>query len=228
MRRTLNIKLLIGLLVATALLGGGVHLVHGFQDKRNAGALLKRADQAERRGNLEQDEKYLNRYLVLRPDDANTMARYALLLDKRDTSGKNRVRVLTVLEQALMRMPDEDDALRRDVRRKAADLAMTPELGRYQDAREHLEALLKSSPEDGELERLIGQCREAEGRTGKSIEAERRYREAMAWYERAIKHAPDQIEAYVRLAGLQRGQIKEPARADRGRVGFPILNCCER
>src|SRR3954452_12238011 len=114
MRRRLNVKFLIGLLVVTALLGGGVHLVHGFQVKRNAGALLRRAEQAEKKGDLEEDEKYLSRYLVYRPDDADALARYALLLDKRDTAGKGRVRVLTVLEQVLRRAPDRDNALLRD------------------------------------------------------------------------------------------------------------------
>src|SRR5690348_8302106 len=215
MRRTLNVKLLAGLLVAIALLGGGVHLVHGFQEKRNAGDLLRKADQAERKGDLEQDEKYLSRYLAFRPDDDDALARYALLLDKRNTSGKNRVRVLLALEESLRRADNPDDALRRNVRRRIAELAMTPELGRYRDAEENLRSLLKSSPDDGELEQLLGQCFEAEGQTGKHSDAEARYQLARTWYEKAIAHAPNHIDAYTRLSGLLRGRFRDPAEANR-------------
>src|SRR5947209_6941770 len=74
MRRRLNLKLLVVLLIAASLLGGGVHLVHGFQEQRNVGALLKRADLAERKGDVGGAEKYLGRYLAFRPDDGAALA----------------------------------------------------------------------------------------------------------------------------------------------------------
>ena len=77
-RRRLNLRLLLGLLAVTALLAGGVHVVHGFQEVRNAGALLRRAEVAEKKGDLEENEKYLNRYLVSRPDDVSALAKYGL------------------------------------------------------------------------------------------------------------------------------------------------------
>ncbi|SIO55099.1 Tetratricopeptide repeat-containing protein [Singulisphaera sp. GP187] len=135
MRRRLNIKLLIGLVVTSGLLGGVVHLVHGFQEKRNIGALLKRADLAERNGDHDEAEKYLSRYLAFRPDDGTTLARYGLALAKGAPGGAARAKALMVLERALLRVPDRDD-----VRRRAAELGV--ELGRPKEASEPIVTLL--------------------------------------------------------------------------------------
>jgi len=48
MRRSLNYKFLLGLLAGTAVFGTGVHFLHAYQVRRNAGALLTRAEQAEK------------------------------------------------------------------------------------------------------------------------------------------------------------------------------------
>lgn len=148
MRRRLNIKLLIGLVVIAGLLGGAVHLVHGVQEKRNIGALLKRADLAERKSDLGEAEKYLSRYLTFRPDDGEALARYGLTLDKLSPGGNVQAKALMVLERALVRVPDRDD-----VRRRAAELGL--ELGRAKEASEQVVTLLLKpglkrvpSPED--------------------------------------------------------------------------------
>ncbi len=215
MRRTLNLKLLICVVAATAVMGGGVHFVHGFQENRNAGVLLKRADQAERKGDLAEIEKYLSRYLILRPGDADALARYAQIMDKRDTTGRNRVRVLLALDETLRRGGSRDNALLRGARLRAAELAMTPELARYREAREHLDVLLRLSPGSGKIEQLIGQCVEAEGKSGDVKHAVRRYDEARTWYEKSITDDASQIAAYDRLAALFRNHLGDPAAADR-------------
>jgi tetratricopeptide (TPR) repeat protein len=217
MRRTLNVKLILGLLVAIALLGGGVHLVHGFQEKRSSGELLRRAEAAEKKGDLETNEKILNRYLVFRPDDAAALAKYGLLLARRDDdAGRRRVQALAILEQALARglETDRDDALRREALRKAADLAMTLAVPRYKDAEEHLKKLLESSPGDAELERLTGRCLEGEAAASKTTEAVAKNKDARKSYEASIKHDPGQVEGYVRLAALLRSQFKDEATAN--------------
>ena len=101
---------------------------------------------------------------------------------------------------------------RKDVRRKAAELA--PKLGRFKEARENLTTLLKAQPDDGELELWLGQSHEALGRTGKHDAAAAEYREARDLYEKAIVHAPHQVDGYVRLAALLRGPLADPDRAD--------------
>lgn len=135
MRRRLNTKLLLGLVLVTGLLGGAVYLVHGFQEKRNAGALLKRAELAERKGDAREAEKYLSRYLTLRPNDGDTLARYGLLLAKDASGGTGSAKALMVLERALVQVPD-----REDVRRRAAELGL--EVGRVKEASEQVVSLL--------------------------------------------------------------------------------------
>src|SRR2546422_931655 len=76
------------------------------------------------------------------------------------------------------------------VRRHLVHVAMT--LRRYTDAREHLEALLQLSAGDAELEHLLGECAEANGQ----------YAQAAGWFAKAVEHAPDRIESYVRQARL--------------------------
>jgi tetratricopeptide (TPR) repeat protein len=145
MRRSLNIKFLISLLIATALIGAGVHLGHGFQKERAAGALLRQADRAERKGDIRGAEKYLGLYLAFRPDDGEALARYGLTLAKGATTPKARLQALLVLERALLHATDRDD-----VRRRVAELALAPDLMRSKDAKEHLVTLLLSpSPGHG-------------------------------------------------------------------------------
>ena len=126
--------------------------------------------------------------------------KYSLTLasDEIATTSKARIQALAVLEKALLRDPGRDDA-----RRRAARLAM--DLNQLPDARGHLEILLKSTPEDGESELLLGRCLEADGK----------FTEASTRYESARKHQPGLIEAYSRLANLLRDRLGENARADR-------------
>src|SRR5262249_25597038 len=67
--RKLNLPFLIGLLAVAAVLGVGYHFVHAYQVRRNASALLDRADRAEAGKNLDQAEQALRDYLDLRRED---------------------------------------------------------------------------------------------------------------------------------------------------------------
>jgi cellulose synthase operon protein C len=199
MRRTLNVKLLAILIASCLPVGVGVHALHGMQFKRSAGVLLAEAGDAEGHGDLAGAAEYLNRYVRYVPDDAGVLARYALLLasEKLATSPAARERALGVAERALARDPG-----RRDVRRRGVDLAL--ELMRYDTARSHLTTLAETAPDDGEIELLLGRCEENQGQ----------FEAAAAWYEKAIKHAPQQIEAYVRAADVFRYRLNRAARAD--------------
>ena len=84
---------------------------------------------------------------------------------------------------------------------------MSPKIERYKEAREHLDQLLKASPEDGELEELVGRCLEAEAQSGKPGEVGTGDQDARSWYEKAIKHAPGRIDAYVRPRRLPSGPV---------------------
>ena len=204
MRTRVNVRPIIYLVIAVVLLGAGVHVLHEFRVKRSAGSLLKRAIQAEVRGDGKEAVAYLKRYLVFRPDQSEALARYGLLLEDLAQTPQDHFQAWMALEQALLRTPGRDD-----VRRKAVQAAIS--VGRFSDAQSHLKILLskisqdgKPAPAVGELELLRARCEAAKGdyaRAGDSLRD-------------AVRHAPEQLEGYVYLAGLLRGQLKDPKQAD--------------
>ncbi|MBL8798796.1 MAG: tetratricopeptide repeat protein [Planctomycetia bacterium] len=200
MRRTLNVKLLAGLLVGAAVFAVGVHLLHGFQERRNASALLRQADRAEQDQQPQQAITYLKNYLGLMPRDTEVLARYGQALERAAVTPNARVHALLVLEQVLRREPQ-----RHDIRRRVVNLAMHPMVGRFSDAREHLEILLREyTPDDPELEALLARCHAARGE----------FEPAAACYEKAIQHDSKKIENYVVLAELLRRKLDSARRAN--------------
>ncbi|WP_165066903.1 tetratricopeptide repeat protein [Paludisphaera rhizosphaerae] len=194
MQRKLNVRFL-GFLIGLFVLSGvGVHTLHGHQLRRSAGGLLQQAAEAESENDLPKAVDHLERYLGIRPDDSDALARYALLREQLATTTANRKRLLPVLERAQIHNPG-----RSDLRLRIARIDI--ELGDLAAAREHLTVL----PKTGETEQLLGECEEGIGH----------HEAAAAWYAKARGHAPAQIESYVRLANLLRRRLKDPDGADR-------------
>src|SRR5439155_27322594 len=106
----------------------------------------------------------------------------ALSIDKLATSPRQRLQVYLTLGKAL-----RGDPRRRDTRRRLVDVAI--ELGRFADAEEHLRALDQWSPGDAEIEQLLGETLEAQGK----------YVEAADYLAQAVEHEPNRMDAYVRL-----------------------------
>jgi tetratricopeptide (TPR) repeat protein len=185
--RKLNFKLLLIAVAAVVLLGAGTCLAHYFQTGRIGDALLWQADRAEKEDRPEDAAKYLRRYLEFVRDDWEARARLGRLLagDKLAVNPRARESALFVLEQVLAHEP-----ARNDLRPLLVRLAM--DLKRWKLAGDHLEVLQKAQPDDGALEHLFGQWHEAQ----------KQFPEAEAWYAKAIKHAPQQIDSYVHLAEL--------------------------
>ncbi len=209
MTRRLNGRVLLYLLGGVILVAGGVYVLHGVQVQRSAVGLLQQADRAEKEGRLDQVETYLSRYLLYKPGDTDTLARYGLLLEKMATSDVARAQTVSVYEKVLRR-----DPTRREIRRRLVDLAMKGE--NFPVAQPNLKVLREDllPKKDGELEYLLGRCREAGGHSA----------EAAALYEEARRLAPGQIEAHVRLARLLRLQLKNREQADRVMDGLVAAN----
>jgi tetratricopeptide (TPR) repeat protein len=187
--RRFNAKLFFGLVFGSVLLVALTFLVHWLQAGRIATALLAQADRAEQEGALDQLARYLSRYLELRPDDIEARARLgqALSDEKMAVTPKACTRALFVLEEVLAKLPE-----RRDLRLRLIRLALA--LPRRKVAREHLTRLTQTNPDDGEAEFLLGQL----------SESEEAWPQAAKWYRQAVRHAPQQIDAYVRLADVLR------------------------
>jgi len=197
MRRRLDIRILILLITATVLMSGGVHVLHGRQVTRNASSLLRRADRLEDEGKLSEATQIRRRYLSLVPGDLNVLSRVAAATDRLADTQEAKLDALDVLEKALVRIPGDDR-----LRRMAAERALG--LGSPDVARAHLTILLKSLPDNGEVELMLGRC----------DEAELRYAPAASWYEKAREHAPWLVAAHAGLARMLRDHLDNPKKAD--------------
>ncbi len=197
--RTLNLRFAALLLVITAILAGGVHLLHGFQMRRNAHMFLREAERARAEKKLAEAVRHYQRYLQFMPDNTTVLADYALVLADlaAERPGARRAAYET-LERALRADPQ-----RNDLRRRLVPLAL--QLGRFSDAREHLaDHLLPAAPEDPEL--LLWLARSQQG-LGKHTEAAKSF-------QQAIDRAPTEREAYLGLAEVLRGPLQRPLEAD--------------
>src|SRR4051794_23354891 len=103
MNRRVNVKLLAFLVGATFLFALGVHFLHGFQERRNASALLRQADRAAEQGQREQAVAHLRTYLGFAPNDTDALGRYGMLLSQQAGNTNARLQAMDVLEQVLRR-----------------------------------------------------------------------------------------------------------------------------
>jgi predicted Zn-dependent protease len=196
--KRLNTRLLLRVAVPLVVLAAATHLVHGRQVQRLAAKAMAEADRAEAEGRADRALRCWACYLTFAPDDARGLARYALALDREGGPPAARRRALSAFRKALAREPACVE-----VRRRLVEVAM--ELGRFGEARQHLLALLRAAPGQAELEEMLSRCEEAEGD----------FAGATASLERAARHAPDRIDAQVRLAELLRDRLDQPERAAR-------------
>jgi cellulose synthase operon protein C len=198
--KRLNWKFLLILVVLTAGLGVGGLVAYKVQKKRSVAALLVQAKAAEKAGDRAKADGLYAHYLGFRSDDSATMADYGLMLASGADSPAARGKAVSVLEQVIRRDPS-----RSDIRREIIRLAMDRTVQQYAQAQEQIKALLKVSPDDGQLELQDGQC----------LEGERKYQEAADRYAEAVTHAPTLVEGYALQAALLRTRLGKPAEAEK-------------
>lgn len=136
--KRVNLTLLLVVFAGAVVLAGGVLLLHRFQVNRNAGGLAALARQRLKQGNVEEAIGLFGRYLGMRPEDVKVQREYAELVlettkGMRSSQGELQ-RAYNGLEEAVRRNPDDDD-----LRLKLAEFQVR--VGRFSDAREHLETL---------------------------------------------------------------------------------------
>ncbi len=158
-KRTLNVKLLIGLCVGCAVLLGGTVLLHRFQVRRTAGKLLDLAVAQQEQGDPVEAATSLRRYLNLRPYDYPSYIRLADTIvalpevpgiDFREVS-----KGYAVLESILLKVP-RDQPEYDQLRRRVVDFTMS--IRYYKVALEHLRYLLQRYPDDVALNMQYGQA----------------------------------------------------------------------
>jgi tetratricopeptide (TPR) repeat protein len=136
--KRVNVKLLLALVTATVVAGGGVYALRRYQISRNAGGLVTLARERLEEGKPSEALMLLQRYVGLRPEDSAAYAEYAeLLLRRAETSEATRndlARAYNVLEEAVRRNP-------KNAKLRARLARFQLQIGRYTDARTHLDAL---------------------------------------------------------------------------------------
>ncbi len=202
MRVSVNWRFLLGFLVALVVGFAGLHFLHRYQVRQQAGAFLIQADAARDAtpANTEREMAYLQRYLVSRPNANEERERFARLLGASAKSSKQLQNAFIVIEDVLRRDPARDS-----LRKFGVEIALNPNLQLTAEAKGHLEILRGKKPDDGELENLYAYCL---GRDGN-------FQESAELYERAYTHKPDQITAYDSRAFLLREKLSKPDEADK-------------
>jgi tetratricopeptide (TPR) repeat protein len=150
-----------------------------FQVGRKAREVVAKAEQAEKKGDIEKAERLYSEHLAVVPGDLDVQLRYADVLLKGEKSLRRQEEALSNFEGILRLHPG-----REDVRRRAAELAF--EMNQFEKARTHLGILVKTAKDDGHLEYLMGRC----------LEQETQFARAAEEYASAIQHAaPERFEA---------------------------------
>jgi tetratricopeptide (TPR) repeat protein len=179
--RQINARFLLISLLIVAILTGGIHLLHGYQMRRNALIFLREARQARDRKDAGAAFRFYQLYLDVHPNNVSVLAEYGMLL----ADLGQRPAAYATLEKALRLDTNQQEA-----RRKLISVAL--QLGRFRDAKEHIEVLRKASPEDVELLELGALCETGLGN----------FNEAVGLYRQVLEKAPDRFNSYVLLADL--------------------------
>ena len=196
MRRKLNFKLL-GIVLGTFLvLAVAVHYLHSYQLTQNAHRVLERGDRALEAKDHDKALLYYGQYLLLVPNDPDTVQKYAQILDRRATSIADRLRLVSLMEQVL-RAKSGEHALRF----RLIENLIT--LDRMSEAMDHLRNLERKEVEKPRVLHMLGWCLDA---SQKHIEAARKF-------EEAIKAEPTQIESYALLAEVLQDRLTQPDEA---------------
>ena len=136
--KQVNTRFIVTVLGIFAVLGLGVHFLHGVQVEGNAGKLKERAEAAEAEGEYEKAVALLGQYLNFRENDYNALLQFLRLRDGLATTNAARNQVLLGYEELLRRDPGRPDEA--EIRQDIAAIAIS--VGEYTVAQHHLKTLL--------------------------------------------------------------------------------------
>lgn len=192
----LNKRLLLRLVIALVILGGGLFVLHRVQSTRVPDALLWQANAAAEKGKMDKAIFYMRQYLELRPDDYDTAVKLADLMVEKAASPKDLTNAHFLYERVLREAPG-----RSDVGRKLVALSLR--MNRHADAMVHAERLLKESPNDG---MLLAQVAE-------SLWAQSRPEEARQAFAKAVTLNPTNVRAFDLYSRILVRHFRDPAAA---------------
>ncbi|OWK39713.1 tetratricopeptide repeat protein [Fimbriiglobus ruber] len=186
---TINKLFLLKLALVTLALTGVLVGVHTVQARRIPDALRHQADRAADNSKTDLAVHYLRQYLEFRPTDTDAQERLATLM--KEKPGRNPSELLLLYDKIL-----RNDPTRSAVRRDALTACLR--MGRYTDAEDHANVLLKEFPTDPDLWQKLAVAQAGLQNT----------EEARKSYEAAIGLDPSDPVPYQRLAQYLWGDLK--------------------
>jgi tetratricopeptide (TPR) repeat protein len=216
-QRVVNLRFLGALVAIVVLLAVSVYAVHAIQLRRSFDFLKDEARQAEERaekdGDYEQPVKFYRMLKEYAPADVDVLKSYGKALAKTNPPPTVRREIIDIFEKVLLKEPNDHE-----VRRQLIDLTMAE--GKYTDARDHLQLLLRQlypdpdnisvpNPEAAKLEQLLTLTQYQLGERG----------EAEKLFQRALKHDPNRLETYINYALL----LQRDGNGDRARKVFDAM-----
>jgi len=190
MRREFQGFFLLKVLGILLILGTAVHFLHAFQMNRQASELLRMADTAADKGDLEHAVTYYRSYLANQPEDVDTLVKLAVLLDDHAFTTDEGSRAAAVLEEVVKKDPDRHDIHERMIRRLISQLQI-------RDAIVQLERLIPHVDNKAELEHMLGWCQEATGQ----------YEKALDSFAQAIQDNPQSLSSYALAAEVWQNRL---------------------
>lgn len=200
MRRSLNVRVLLILLLVLAVVGTGGFFLHQWQVQRHIQIFLQKAEQATADKEPQKAREYLERYLLLQPNNVLAMNKYAILLDETANSPPEKVRAFLKLEQALRQytsLKGEAGTVPPELHKRAATRAH--DLKRFRDVETHLAPLLVTAPKDVDLLQLKADSLAGLGETEKAI----------AVYSAINEISPTHVKSFIALADLESSSGKK-------------------
>ena len=196
----LNVKFMVFWAVLGSVVGVGSFVLHRHQLRKLGDAYLTQADGSRDRNEAAKELDYLRRYLTLQPTDNAARLRLGMLQSRLATRPRDRIAAFQVLQDALR----ADPSLPVAVRVQAVRLALHPTVNLYDEAKPHVEALLKADPTNADYAVLMADC----------YLIARDYKQAETYLANAVKNDPSKVGAFARLAAIQRFEFRRFEEAD--------------
>lgn len=198
MRRKLNVKLLLITLGTFLVAATGVHFLHSYQVQKNSYRILDLADRAQAEKDTDRALSLYAQYLLLVPDDPDTVQKYAVAFGEKVSTVADRVRLILLMEQVLRAKPKEYEL-------RLSLIENLIQLNRTSEAIDNLRKLQHQGYDKGRVLHMLGWCQEAK----------KDYAQAVRSFEEAIKVKPQQIESYVLLVTVLQDRLNQPEEAQR-------------
>jgi len=198
-RRVLNLPLLIGTLVAVAVLGPAVYFWHWYQVGHIGGAFLERANVLEKEEEWRSAASYLYRYLRLHPDNMDVQIQLAETFDRSVETPRQKARAIGLYYRALGVAPADRKT---DLRRRLAELLL--EMRRSTEAESEARKLLAVNDSDPQGQRLLALSLYQQFRSGTLAARHRDSSVVGKAFQDALELNPGDIELAVIMARIYR------------------------